>query len=409
MPQVHKEKQKTPLQALESGGKGPTPGNKSTLKQVGFEEGSAMLTPPFQAKSKHGHGHGAKKPRAPKDALPQQTDAQNPQVVEDKAETQSPKRPEKEPNASKWWVHGQDLLSSANYCDLTKKASPDKAPALVAEAELHVATLKTEKPDVYKRLQATMNDRDLVMVALYSSQASYTMNAVLRGQLKSEPWVNAYAGLAAEAAAALKKAPKGVVNKLHTVQGKKLVDDSKKDDKVVPVGNVYRCDSWSGFFDPVFANEYRVGRSLKEPGFLSTTVNKGAYAADAPVKKTIEDPKIARAIGDMSMVATENEVLFPPGQRFQIKSIELEDTELGKRVPVADPTTLLPNSDYGKQAFNGAGKVWHVVLKQVGVAKGKKDGSGGKKGKSKASDTEAQAKKPPTFLEKLLGIANVMD
>lgn len=301
-------------------------------------------------------------PRRGKTKLPRipQQGPQMPVPVEEK----EPARPNK---TSPWWMPG-DNLDTVRYCE-KKLATPDKVDGLMDEATQQVSKIE---PEALERLQKTMSKEDMTLVAFYTTQASYALNAVLRGQLVSDPWVGAYGELARKTGEAVKRAPQGIANCLKTVNGETLHDQKQKADKVVALGDLYRIDSWSGFFDPVFASDYQVGRQLEEPGFLSTTVNKGAYNGEGQVKKTIEGGKVARSISDMSTVGTENEVLFPPGERFAITSIELEDEKAGTRQAVPRPTAVLPDMDKGARAFNGPDKIWHVRLKHVGVAKEKK-------------------------------------
>ena len=50
MPHEHQVKQKTPVQKQSDASSGASGADKSKLKQAGFAEGSALLTPPVQAK-----------------------------------------------------------------------------------------------------------------------------------------------------------------------------------------------------------------------------------------------------------------------------------------------------------------------------------------------------------------------
>ncbi len=348
---------------------------KSNLRQVGFAEGSALLAPPVQAKEmpQLPATPGKAQPLATSpDQLPQLPQTP-PEVAKAKEAAEAKKKAEaaavaRQKRINKWCVYGLDDPSAVDYC-LANDASPERSASWLAGATSFLRVIKGNEAN-YKRFSKVMSDEDIIMVLLYTTQASYAMNAILRGQLKSKPWVDAYGKLAVASAKALKKAPKGAKN----VQGKAgAIDPTQAAEKIVPIGTVYRSDGWSGFFNPVFASEYQTGRSLEERGFLSTTLVQGSYSANAPVRKTIEDAKVAREVADLSMVKSENEALFPPGQRFQIVSIECEDTKAGGRVAVSNPAQAFPKADYGDKAFNRPGLIWHVKLKHVGVAKGKKD------------------------------------
>lgn len=424
--------------------------SRSALKQVGFAEGSALLAPPVQSKD----GAGPQMPKRPTSPgempklpptpgqmpqlpqLPQTPVQQGPQMPQlpqtpgqqgpqmpapklpklpqtppEKAQAEAAEAAEQQKQAkvaaqeqqkrvNKWCVYGLDDPSAVSYC-ITKESTPDDAANWLQQSTQWLNVVKN-KPEVYARYSKVMTDDEIILVVLYTTQASYAMNAVLRGQLKSKPWVDAYGKLAADSAKALKKAPKGATNAQGSGADRALIDPSRAEDKIVPIGTVYRCDNWSGFFDPVFASEYQTGRALEEPGFLSTTLVQGSYGSTMPVRKTIEDAKVSRSVADVSAVKTENEALFPPGQRFQIVSIELEDTTRGTRFGVGSPQTVFPMMDGGPQAFNRPGRIWHVRMKHTGVAKGKKNTrpAAGKDDKQKKGGAE----KGPGPLEKLLGL-----
>jgi len=333
------------------------------------------------------------------------------QKAEDERKAAEEKRAaeEKEKNKAralrKYYVPDLDDPAAVQYCAVDKQASPDDLKTYTAYAIGMVNVLKFKT--VYQRYKH-MSDEQIANVILYTTNAAYPMNAILRGQLKSAKWMGAYGAAVKDVVKSLKKMPKGVKNE----QGKNaddtpnLLDKDKGEDKIVPIGSVYRNDLWSSFFDPVFVNDFKVGRALEEPGFFSATVVQGSYQPNAPVRRTIEGAKVSRSLEDISAVNTEREALFAPGQRFSITNIELEDTKRGVRTAVSDPQALMPQKDGGKHAFNRPGLVWHVKLKHTGVAKGKKADKGKEKeadkGKQKAKgDDEAKA---PGLLEKMLGL-----
>ncbi|MBL8786909.1 MAG: hypothetical protein JNJ59_18535 [Deltaproteobacteria bacterium] len=338
---------------------------KAQLRASGFAEGGALLAP----------GSTDAAPTRPKTALPGKDkgkgEAAKDPVAAAPAKADGEKAPAQDKKAVAWCDSELDDPGTVAFL-AGKSATPDKAEYWITYAWKEFERIKEKRPDVYKRYSKTMKDEDIAIVMLYSSQAAYAMNALLRGQVKSKAWVEAWGPLVAQAEAALKKAPKGVRNKqykTHRDDPTVLMDAKAKEDKIVPFKTVHRSDGWNGAFEEYFANAFKTGATLDEPAFLSTSTVAGSYRDDMPVNRTIEDVKVARSVADIAALRDENEVLFPPGQRFQVVSMELEDKARGARFAVKSGTALYPKRDRGPQAFNRNGLAWHVKLKHVGVAK----------------------------------------
>lgn len=228
---------------------------------------------------------------------------------------------------------------------------------------------------------------DLVALAYYTTDAAYPMNAILRGLLKSQPWIDAYGKYTPGAARALAALPQGARN----YQGKDeaefakfakkskvermfsstkkldpdLVDKKQSPDAIVPIKAVYRNSSWFGV---PFAQDYRVGNTFVEKAFLSTTLIKDSYGKDMPIKWTINNAQVGRSLFGISAQTEEKEVLLPPGQQFKITSIVLIDKAKKTQTPVADPIKAYPNSDGGEKAYNNPNFIWEVQLTHVSTA-----------------------------------------
>lgn len=298
---------------------------------------------------------------------------------------------------AKYWTRGKDDAGTVIYV-AGKGSTPEMLDAFRTSANSHATKLK-QKPE-YARYKKVMSDKEIALVFLYTTQAAYAMNAILRGQLASERWMESYGQILGPTMKALEKVPRGAAN----LQYDEMLDPSQAPDDVVRFDKTYRSDAWNGAFEEVFANDYCVGRGFEEPGFFSTSTVAGAYNKDFPVHRTITDVTTAKSISQLSDQAKEKEAVFPPGTRFRITSIEAQDEKTGKRTPVADPKALFQERDKGPQAFNRDGLHWHVTMKQVAVAKGKKEKKQDRKDNKDIKRAPQINTKEPGLLERLLGL-----
>jgi len=309
---------------------------------------------------------------------------------------------EKQTNVDYWCDPTLDDRAQVESC-VSKKATPDRFASDMANAEGFIRQLEKD-PAEYRRHAKTMSRDDMVIVALYTTQAAYALNGVLRGLLKSARWVDTFKPVASKLASALAKVPKGAKN----MQAGKKLDPKESGTKIVNFDRLYRNDDWNPVFEKVFAEEYQVGRVLEDPAFFSATMIKDSYKPSAPVKRTIEGVSMARSITSLSGATEEREALFPPGLRLQIASIWREDRVTKQKLPVDAPGIQYPISDDRSTSFNNGGRfVWHIRLKQVSApdAGAKKDAPA----KDKAGKAPAPEPSKSSFLEKLLGVGHTVD
>lgn len=203
-----------------------------------------------------------------------------------------------------------------------------------------------------------LTDEDLLAVAMYTTNAAYAINAILRGQIKDPAWAAAYSGWGAKAAAALPKMPKGAVNK----QGEGKIDPSQADTARINFDTVYRFDGLDRpAFQNLFLSGYKVGASLTEPGFLSTTLIKGSYdLGKTGITRTISNASAAKNISALSAFPAENEALLTPQTKMTVTSIVDRDTGAA----VSDPSKKYTAEQLKTSNFEVATR-----LDEVGPAK----------------------------------------
>jgi hypothetical protein len=282
------------------------------------------------------------------------------------------------------WMPGDDLDTVHYFGTGLKKCAtlkPDHLQANKQFAGITLASLRAN--DALKAIAPA----DLEALAWYTTDAAYPMNAILRGLLKSQPWLDAYGKYTAGAARALAALPQGARN----FQGKDeaefakyakkskvermfsstkkldpdLVDRKQSPDAIVPIKAVYRNSSWFGV---PFAQDYRVGNTIVDKAFVSTTLIKDSYGKDMPIKWTINNAQVGRSLLGISAQTEEKEVLLPPGQQFKITRIILIDKVKKTQTAVADPIKAYPKSDGGDQAYNNPNFIWEVELTHVSTA-----------------------------------------
>jgi hypothetical protein len=211
-----------------------------------------------------------------------------------------------------------------------------------------------------------LTDSELTAIALYSGQAAYPMNQVLRGLITDPATIKAYLPWCLHLERALAKLPDTARNLMKGQDGAKL-DANQSDDAQVPIQTVYRNDEWSNAFAARFHSFIRQGGTLPEPGFLSTTVKRGAYNLDpnskSPVSRTIDvsDSSAGKSVIDLSSNKGENEVLFPPGTSMQITSIK---DEKGQSVP--NPSAVYTPEELQKHGFDIEAKIVGSPKKDAG-------------------------------------------
>ena len=188
------------------------------------------------------------------------------------------------------------------------------ASVFAKEAFSELDNLKLD--DFNRYYEMGLRREEIMAIALYTTNAAYTMNAILRGQVDNDtaiaglsPWIDlCVSGMA--------KLPRGAQN----AQNGGAVDDAQNDDAWVDFDTVYRADHWGSAFTPLVRSEFAVGATIGEPAFLSTAVVPGLYGVGA-VKRTIHNASAGKMIRDFSKTSAENEALFAPGTEMRIDTI----------------------------------------------------------------------------------------
>jgi len=285
----------------------------------------------------------------------------------------------------------------------------------VGYARTKAEDLRSQNPDDHYTNKMTSDE--LTALVLYTSNAAYSMNEVLRG-IEKDPRVIAYwtpwtelataallkakgparasllteressserAAVGDEQAGRKKDATFSKKNQLgkfaanrtkqgradkkqrHARRAKGPAQPGPSKEKRVP--HVYRMVKFPEAYEPVFQN-YRVGGVIEEKGFMSTAKNP-AYGRNFPIQWRIWDPTGGKIVEAVSNTPGEEEVLFAPGQRVQIDSLKFvwrNHPQAGKdkiRGPktesVSGATDRFPLSDRSPQAWNDhKEKVWDV-------------------------------------------------
>lgn len=265
---------------------------------------------------------------------------------------------------SAWCEPGVDNPKTVHYLVTEKKVWPTKFQEYLQEAEAHFKKLD-DKGNLARHRSAGMSDLEIKYVMLYTTNFAYAMNAMLRGDVKSERWTKLMGPMVQPILTALGKVPSGARNKQFTQR----IDKAKNDNDIITYDKVYRADSWSPQFADYFASEIRAGHTLTEKGFLSTTILQGGYGTKAQIHRTIENAKLSRSVGDISALPNEAEALFTPGNSFKVTRVEMEDEKSKVRTQVDKPEKVLPQRDGSPSAFNKPGIKWHITMKHVGMAK----------------------------------------
>lgn len=309
-----------------------------------------------------------------------------------------------------------DDIETVKYV-LNKGAGPHKITDMLNTAHGRVAGVRTGDPSRANKYK-DLSDEELRAVILYTGQAAYAMNAILRGLLKSKYW-DVFRRFLEPAKAGLAKMPRATERNLHkTINAlsddptQEAYEQAQKTDTVpdllkphvldpkkgvhdqITIDTVYRADYWNPAFEQAFPNRFKVGTTFEEPGFLSTTFVEGSYGGAAPIQMTITGLQSGASVADISQVTVEKEVLLSPGLRFKVTKITLKDAR-GKDngdAKVSDcpqPTAKFPKNDKGQEAFNQAGLIWEVTVEALGAP-----ASGGK-WKSAASRPARPQNTPP--------------
>lgn len=176
-----------------------------------------------------------------------------------------------------------------------------------------------DKKDIEALRAFGLSQDEIMAVNLYTTQAAYVMNNVLRGLVKNEKAVRTYLPWCLKLDSALAKLPKEVSN--GQFWGEK-VDDSKAEGESIDLQNVYRTDIWTDGMASYMQANWKVGAKVADPAFLSATTIKGSYVGNSPIGRTIDVSGNAPAsVLNLSNNKKENEVLFRPGTQMQIDSI----------------------------------------------------------------------------------------
>jgi|GEM_PF-3169907 len=310
---------------------------------------------------------------------------------------------------SDWGVHGKDDLGTLKYLK-DKACTPTSVPGFWTSAMGTASAYVGIDPD-YEH----MTQQEVAGVIVYSGQASYGMNALLRGQLASKNWVKHLRPMIAATTAGLAKLPDGARNYQGTksemkfaaaldqpLDQDKMVDKKQDPKAILSVPEVYRADGWNPAFSTYFRDEIAKGRTIQEPAFLSTTIVRGSYGGAPPVTRIIKDPK-GKSIVDLSLVGSEKELLMAPGQRFVIDKVTLKGSTKDSG-EVANPGAKFPQVDASATAVNEAGKEWEVECTHVGgpeASKATKKKAGEDGGEKK--DVKKRSKRLPRLQKKKLG------
>ncbi len=369
--------------------RGPTIGAKPTqlkqeLRGMSYAEGAAALAP-VQAKTTKPAGVAdTSREAAAKSAVGKDAGEGTNDVAADLGMTaQQIER--------RGWFIGSLAVTGSRVDELRKANSPELAEYLALPAE------------------------ELFAVALYTTNAAYLMNDVLRGVEKMPalvalckpyiaPTVRALGRLGDVGKDALTATPsrqtKGAqIVKTHddeldakaqaadvgptsllgrlkgstTKKGKaekkarkrrKLERASKK---TAPA--TYRMQQLDEGYEGVFAT-YATGATLTENAFMSTSPTR-AYGHTNNIEWKINNPVGGKRLTPISAVSTENEVLFAPGAKLTIERIRYAwrtkppagEATVGE---VSDPKQRFPKSDRSAAAWNDSvNKYWEVELKMV--------------------------------------------
>ncbi len=188
-----------------------------------------------------------------------------------------------------------------------KGARKAEKPATKAEPRFEpktVAELQKAQDDYLARTGSQLTEDQRFALKAYSLAAYEGMNGWLRGR-------------------------KGYENPPDAV--KRAVEDAKSAMIPLQVDAVFeRGANWDGlpegFRDPEKAKQL-VGRTIEDPGFLSTSVPGSRLKVRGQVKLTIEAPKGSkgRFIRDVSEIKDEDEYIVAPGSRYKVLEVSGED------------------------------------------------------------------------------------
>ena len=234
-----------------------------------------------------------------------------------------------------------------------------------------------------------LNGAELFALVLYSTNAAYPMNAMMRGLLKSQAWQDLYGEYMAPLVAGLRKLQAGAVNhqavddaavkqhqeltgtKRTRFNGKKIakreaaaqalipgmaskmIDPTQSPTARLDIKTLYRNMRYEG----VDFSQFVVGGTITEAGFMSTSAKKDAYGAGHPVKWTMTNVKNARSLAGISQMTSEFELLLPPGQQFKVVRVERVNNDTGQRQPVAVPLQKFPDGTHKEDGFH-----WEITL-----------------------------------------------
>lgn len=306
----------------------------------------------------------------------------------------------------------EDDRATALYC-IDKDSTPG-AINLALDGVILPQVARLLSDPVMQQRYRKIPRQQLIAVAAYSTNMAYAMNGVLRGLLKSPHWARAFGPYIKDATKGLEALPQTANN----FQGDYSTDDielftldaTKGPQETVTYDAAYRNDEWNGMFIPVFARQYAVGSSISEPAFTSATIIKDAYKPNAPIKKKLTKVKQSRSVHDVSTNGKEAEVLFPPGQKFKVTSMQVHDARTGTTRAVANPTAEFPKDNGGPGSFNQNGLTWHIELAHEGViTKAEKaekaNAEKAKAAMAKAPKTKKAAKSEPDSVWKMISDA----
>lgn len=234
-----------------------------------------------------------------------------------------------------------------------------------------------------------LNDAQLMSLCLYTTNAAYPLNAMLRGLLKSKGWVEAYGHYLDPLGSGIRNLHAGVQNhqdandpslikyqelmgtKRTAFNGRKVAARHKEAEELLPslhskmvskeakpsdrldITTVYRNMRYEG----MDFSQFVVGNTITEPGFSSTSAKKNAYGPNHPIKWTIQNVNNARSLAGISQLSNEFEMLLPPGQQFKVVRIERVKTDGSNRTVVANPLAQFPNGTHTE-----AGYYWDIIL-----------------------------------------------
>lgn len=287
-------------------------------------------------------------------------------------------------------TYTKQQVDGAKTPEETGRVGKDGAEPAVKDDPFMLKTTTLNKTELEALKSYGLTADEILAVNLYTSDAAYKMNTILRGGNAYESDVRELLPWAIKLDSALAKMPKDVRNVQN--DGSKI-DDSKEAGDRVQLKTAYRSDKYGDAFNAFMKDSWGVGKRISDPGFFSASTKQGSYA-DLPVSRTIDmnGTDAAVSIMDASNMKQENEVLFRPGTQMQITKITQEGTDLKncKGFDLAELTNESKKSMDSQRKLDVHMKVLPMPGGKKKEAKGSgsgKDAQAGEKAKQADADT----------------------